>query len=401
MPEEVSLEKSVKTRRKKSQSVEIDVPEDVSTSLKPLKKKVKEDVEQEYQVELKPHQEEEVTLKSKVKVTRRTSKVTPETREESTEVTITELPSDDDVKLPRKKSQPEDEAEVTISRRRSEDQPEEVSVSFKPKKKKTKKTEDIEQDFNIQVQPYEEEEVSLQGRVKIPRKKSKTAITFSEESADLSLSKGSSTDEMSEEESVTESTRVSRRSSKQYSKEEFSEERTIKKRPKKSRRPSGEGISDDEESTTTTTLRRQSKSERKSSLVEEEHVTSSEIKLPKRRVKPAYNVQEESVEEEFHIKKKPEQPQKKEEICEEETFDLKIRRKSSVPTYQRQGKFRFYIWECGGPLSYAASSKRLIGRIAFVSFLYTNEVFSTVSLMYFVLVHVLYENKEFVLFSTL
>ena len=110
----------------------------------------------------------------------------------------------------------------------------------------------------------------------------------------------------SEGESVTESTRVSRRSSKQHSKEEFSEERTIKRKPKKSTKPSDEE-SDTEEKVT---LRRHSKSERKSSLLEEEQVTLSEIRLPKRRVKPTYHV-EEGVEEEFHIRKK-EEPRKKE-----------------------------------------------------------------------------------------
>lgn len=73
---------------------------------------------------------------------------------------------------------------------------------------------------------------------------------------------------------------------------------------------------------------------KRKSIVEEDVVSPSEIRLPRR--KSSYAV-DESVEETFQVNLAKSIAEDKQEICEEESFDFKVRRKSSVPTFHRQG----------------------------------------------------------------
>ncbi|KAK3921146.1 Titin, partial [Frankliniella fusca] len=80
-------------------------------------------------------------------------------------------------KKTRKQPQVEEAAEAITIKKPLPEQPEEVeTVIFKPKT--TKKKEDVEQEFKIQLQQYEEEEISMSGKVRLKKPK---PMTFGEE----------------------------------------------------------------------------------------------------------------------------------------------------------------------------------------------------------------------------
>lgn len=341
--EEITSEKSVKLRPKTSKFVESEdssdivtikkqqkpliddedeQPEDVSVVFRPKETKTKEEIEQDFSIELKPYIEEDVSLKQKVKLPYQKSKTYP-VDEESLDVNISEIPE------------------------KIEEHPEEINTVIKSLKTKTK--EELERDFNVELQPYTEEDVSVKSTVKLTRRKSGTSTVLSQESAVTAELKPSSFDSeidsvtvgpkqkvsktKDEDESFSESVKIRRKTSKQYSAEDTSEDTTIQIKPVKPKGAAEEGTSVEKK----IVLGKKGKlaherSTDETSVVIEEPI--SEVKLAK-RPKAKYHV-EDSTEEHFqvNIKKVPH----KDEICEEETFDLKIRRKSSVPTYQRQGK---------------------------------------------------------------
>lgn len=341
--EEITSEKSVKLRPKKSKFIESEdssdtitikkqqkpliddedkQPEDVSAIFRPKKTKTKEEIEQDFSIELKPYIKENVSLKRKVKLPDQKSKISP-VSEASLDVSISGMPE------------------------KIEEHPEEINTVIKSLKTKTK--EELERNFNVELKPYIEEDVSLKSTVKLTREKSETSTIPAQESTVMIELKPSSFDSdidsvtlglkqkvsktKDEDESSSESVKIRRKTSKQYSAEDTSEDTTIQIKPVKPKGAAEEDTSVEKK----IVLGKKGKptherSTDETSVVIEEPI--SEVRLAK-RPKAKYHV-EESTEEHFqvNIKKVPH----KDEICEEETFDLKIRRKSSVPSYQRQGK---------------------------------------------------------------
>ncbi|XP_011496107.1 PREDICTED: titin-like [Ceratosolen solmsi marchali] len=162
-PEEVTIHKQVELDQVKQ-------PEDVETSM-PVKKKPKKKVKVDETVEeltiKKPIPLEDVTDNvEEYTLKRKPPKMLPKPIEEIYEdVTIKKLRS-------RKKPR-SDLPEVT----------ETETVTFKPRKITTK--EEVEQEFKISLNTYEEENISLSGKVKIkPRKKKPT---YSEEAGEETI----------------------------------------------------------------------------------------------------------------------------------------------------------------------------------------------------------------------
>ncbi len=382
-------------------------PEEVSLSISPKKTQKREEVEQNFNIQVHSYGEEDVTMRGKVKLPRKKPKHVPsdevsvsfeeempqhpetsdqagpqqgeiessdqttiarrkrvskgESLEESVSVIRSRKESKEDlektsqgqsfdsdvtikksVKSDRRKSQSV-ESEIAsesflISKHRKEslvEKPtdeEDISENITLKTKRTKKIEDIEQRYNIQLGTYDEEDVSIEGKIKLPRRRSGTSPRLLEEDADVISIEELPYDENQsdfapqgpKEEYVTEEIHVHRRRSKQYSVEE-TQEASVSIKPRKKKDDASEDSLIEEKFVV----------RKKQKTVPEDEVISSEIRLPSRR-KPSHQV-EENVEETFQVNLKK-MPNPKEEICEDETFDLKVRRKSSVPTFQRQGK---------------------------------------------------------------
>lgn len=363
-PKEPSAEEVQVEKRDKESS-----PEEVSVSFTPRKTKKTEEVEQNFNIQVHTYGEEDITMRGKVKLPRKkpTSVMSEEVSidlteddipseslddfeskpdETSTEtVTVKEVkPREQEttlkkqMNLMRRKSQPlDDELSESVVLAKPKQLPDEDisdSVIFKPKK--SKKKEDTEQEYDVKLRTYAEEDVSLSGKVKVSRRESTSEPIATDDEFSLILDEDKPSDTEStrplghkpkgRDEIIEEDVVVTRRKSKQFSTEEMTEESTVAFKPRQKKKEEKEDNLVEEKVVI---------SKKKRHSIVEDVVSSSEIKIPTRR-KSSYAV-EDNVEETFQVNIAKSIPERKEEICEEESFDFKVRRKSSVPTFHRQG----------------------------------------------------------------
>lgn len=197
-----------KSKKKKTKTDEVEA----TVSLKPETQQPTEDVQQEVTVKkrkevkfaevdtaetIKVEEKPESDNEAEFGIPKRTDKPTGEDVE--TEVTIRKDESDtEDVAAEftiKKKKEPkpvveEHNDEYTIKklkkRRRSQVEIPEYTdvehVTFRPRSTKTK--EDVEQEFNIQLDSYAEEEISMSGKIKLKKTK---PLTFSEEGDEMNI----------------------------------------------------------------------------------------------------------------------------------------------------------------------------------------------------------------------
>ncbi|XP_025832493.1 titin isoform X2 [Agrilus planipennis] len=215
--EEHTDEVTIRKLRQVRKTSKPDIPEytDVANvTFRPKITKTKEDVEQEFKIQLDAYAEEEVSMSGKIKLKKQrpktyseeagegTIKITKEIEDEGP--TIEEIIDEQDeekvvssdeneesfqVPLKPKKVTPysieEKSTEITIKKSKKPPLPEHTdveSVTIKPKS--THIREDIEQEFNIHLDSYAEEEVSMSGKIKLKKQR---PSTYSEETGECSI----------------------------------------------------------------------------------------------------------------------------------------------------------------------------------------------------------------------
>ncbi|XP_026742306.1 titin-like isoform X13 [Trichoplusia ni] len=225
--DEVTIKKKLRTVRKPSVTLpEITEPETVT--FRPKTTKTKEDVEQEFNIQLDSYAEEEISLTSKVKLKPHRQ---PTFNEEANEASIkfyedTEdnegpdvieiLESDDDeqekasdVMLPLKKKTKakketleEISSSITVSKPKRELEPEisqDVSIQLERKPKyKVDEQEEVSFDVKPQIEQYSQEELSLSSKIKLKPKK-KTIVSEAADETSIQLIQEVEDDSQAEE----------------------------------------------------------------------------------------------------------------------------------------------------------------------------------------------------------
>lgn len=225
--DEVTIKKKLRTVRKPSVTLpEITEPETVT--FRPKTTKTKEDVEQEFNIQLDSYAEEEISLTSKVKLKPHRQ---PTFNEEANEASIkfyedTEdnegpdvieiLESDEDeqeiasdVMLPLKKKTKakketleEISSSITVSKPKRDLEPEisqDVSIQLERKPKyKVDEQEEVSFDVKPQIEQYSQEELSLSSKIKLKPKK-KTIVSEAADETSIQLIQEVEDDSQAEE----------------------------------------------------------------------------------------------------------------------------------------------------------------------------------------------------------
>lgn len=224
--EEITIKKKLKPIRKSSIILpEITEPETVT--FRPKSTKTKEDVEQEFNIQLDSYAEEEISMSSKVKLKPQRQ---PTFSEEANETSIKFYEEEDgpdiveviesdvednekttQVMMPLKKAVPQKEiltedimSSVTVSRPKTIEEPSELVQDISIKlDRKPKYTVDDQEEVSFEVKPlteqYSTEELSLSSKIKLkPRKK----VTVSEAADETSIQITQEVEDENEQEEI-------------------------------------------------------------------------------------------------------------------------------------------------------------------------------------------------------
>lgn len=210
--EEVTIKKKLKPLRKSSVTLpEITEPETVT--FRPKTTQTKEDVEQEFNIQLDSYAEEEISMSSKVKLKPRRQPTFEEEADETSikfyekevgdggpdivEIIESDIEDNNDATnvmlslkkiKTEKKENDEISSTVILSKPKDKEEPSEIvhDVSFKLDKKPKYTVDDQEEvsyEVKPQKEPYSTEELSLSSKIKLKLKKKPTIIEASDETS--------------------------------------------------------------------------------------------------------------------------------------------------------------------------------------------------------------------------